>query len=54
LAAFLADLLASQIELNQLPAHGSADTTLDSQGGLLDELFDSVESAAAVGESGIQ
>ena len=49
LAAYLADLLAPQ----EVPQDDTADVTLDSTGSVLDELFDQVESASAVSESGI-
>ena len=49
LAAFLAEMLAPQ----QVPQEDHADLTLDSESSVLDELFDSVESASAGRESGI-
>jgi phthiocerol/phenolphthiocerol synthesis type-I polyketide synthase A len=52
LAAYLANLLAQQLELDASREQDRFDATLDPQSGLLDELFDSVESAAASGESG--
>jgi acyl carrier protein len=50
LAAAIVDLLAPQPVPQQ---EDDVDVTLDSAGGLLDELFDSVESATAGSESGI-
>ena len=49
LAAYLAEMLAPQ----QVPQKSDADLTLDSESSVLDELFDSVESASAGRESGI-
>ena len=49
LAAFLAEMLAPQ----QVPQEDHADLALDSESSVLDELFDSVESASAGRESGI-
>jgi phthiocerol/phenolphthiocerol synthesis type-I polyketide synthase D len=49
LAAYLAEMLAPQ----QVPQEDHADLTLDSTSSVLDELFDSVESASAGRESGI-
>ena len=49
LAAYLAEMLAPQ----QVPQEDTADLTLDSASSVLDELFDSVESASAGSESGI-
>jgi phthiocerol/phenolphthiocerol synthesis type-I polyketide synthase D len=49
LAAYVAEMLAPQ----EVPQRSDADLTLDSESGVLDELFDSVESASAGGESGI-
>jgi phthiocerol/phenolphthiocerol synthesis type-I polyketide synthase D len=49
LAAHLADLLVPQ----EVPQEDTADLELDSPGGVLDELFDQVESASAGSESGI-
>jgi phthiocerol/phenolphthiocerol synthesis type-I polyketide synthase D len=49
LAAYVAEMLAPQ----EVPQKSDADLTLDSESGVLDELFDSVESASAGGESGI-
>jgi malonyl CoA-acyl carrier protein transacylase/acyl carrier protein len=49
LAAYLAEMLAPQ----QVPQKSDADMTLDSESSVLDELFDSVESASAGRESGI-
>ena len=49
LAAYLAEMLAPQ----QVPQEGcGVDLTLDSASSVLDELFDSVESASAGSESG--
>jgi phthiocerol/phenolphthiocerol synthesis type-I polyketide synthase D len=48
LAAYLADLLAPQ----QVPQEDDTDLTFDSEGSVLDELFDSVESASAGSKSG--
>ena len=48
LAAYLAEMLEPQ----QVPQEDEADQTFDSQGSVLDELFDSVESASAGSESG--
>jgi phthiocerol/phenolphthiocerol synthesis type-I polyketide synthase D len=48
LAAYLAEVLAPQ----QIPQDDHADRTFDPAGSVLDELFDSVESASAGGESG--
>jgi phthiocerol/phenolphthiocerol synthesis type-I polyketide synthase D len=48
LAAYLAEMLAPQ----QVPQDYDADMTLDSESSVLDELFDSVESASAGRESG--
>jgi len=49
LAAYLAEKLAAQ----QVPQEHDVDPTLDSTSSVLDELFDSVESAGAGSESGI-
>jgi phthiocerol/phenolphthiocerol synthesis type-I polyketide synthase D len=49
LATYVADLLAPQ----EVPQDETADLELDSAGGVLDELFDQVESASAGSESGI-
>jgi phthiocerol/phenolphthiocerol synthesis type-I polyketide synthase D len=49
LAAYVAEMLAPQ----EVPQNSDADLTFDSDSGVLDELFDSVESASAGGESGI-
>jgi phthiocerol/phenolphthiocerol synthesis type-I polyketide synthase D len=49
LAAYLAELLAPR----EVPEQDIADATLDSANSVLDELFDSVESASAGSESGI-
>ncbi len=49
LAAYVAEMLAPQ----EVPQRSDADLTLDSESGVLDDLFDSVESASAGGESGI-
>jgi acyl carrier protein len=49
LAAYVAEMLAPQ----EVPQKSDADLTLDSESGVLDELFDSVESASVGGESGI-
>jgi phthiocerol/phenolphthiocerol synthesis type-I polyketide synthase D len=49
LAAYFTELLAPQ----QVQQEDSADVTLDSTSGVLDELFDHVESASAGSESGI-
>jgi phthiocerol/phenolphthiocerol synthesis type-I polyketide synthase D len=49
LAAYLAEMLAPQ----QVPGEDDVDLTLDSASSVLDELFDSVESASAGRESGI-
>ena len=49
LAAYVADLLAPE----DVPQDDSADLELDSGSGVLDELFDQVESASAGSESGI-
>jgi phthiocerol/phenolphthiocerol synthesis type-I polyketide synthase D len=49
LATYVTDLLAPQ----EVPQDDSADLELDSSSGVLDELFDSVESASAGSESGI-
>jgi phthiocerol/phenolphthiocerol synthesis type-I polyketide synthase D len=49
LAAYLADLLAPR----EVPQDATADVTFDSADSVLDELFDHVESASAVSESGI-
>ena len=48
LAAYLAEMLAPQ----QVPQEDDADLTFDSESSVLDELFDSVESASAGSESG--
>jgi len=48
LAAYLAEMLEPQ----QLPQEDEADQPFDAQGSVLDELFDSVESASAGSESG--
>jgi phthiocerol/phenolphthiocerol synthesis type-I polyketide synthase D len=48
LAAYLAEMLAPQ----QVPPDDDADLTFDSASSVLDELFDSVESASAGSESG--
>ena len=48
LAAYLAEMLEPQ----QVPQDDDADQPFDSQGSVLDELFDSVESASAGSESG--
>jgi phthiocerol/phenolphthiocerol synthesis type-I polyketide synthase D len=50
LAAYLAEMLAPR----QVPQRSDADLTLDSESSVLDELFDSVESASAGRESGIR
>jgi len=52
LAAHLAELLEPQQVVSESPDDNAADLTLDSVGGVLDELFDSVESASARSESG--
>jgi phthiocerol/phenolphthiocerol synthesis type-I polyketide synthase D len=52
LAAYVADLLAPQ-EAPQEDSEKPAVDLLDSPGGVLDELFDHVESASAGSESGI-
>jgi phthiocerol/phenolphthiocerol synthesis type-I polyketide synthase D len=49
LAAAIVELLAPQ----PVPQQDDVDATLDSAGSVLDELFDSVESATAGSESGI-
>jgi phthiocerol/phenolphthiocerol synthesis type-I polyketide synthase D len=49
LATYVTDLLAPQ----EVPQEDTADLELDSSGGVLDELFGSVESASAGSESGI-
>jgi phthiocerol/phenolphthiocerol synthesis type-I polyketide synthase D len=49
MAAYLAEMLAPQ----QVPGKDDVDLTLDSASSVLDELFDSVESASAGRESGI-
>ena len=49
LAAYVAELLAPQ----EVPQEDAADMVLGSAGGVLDELFDHVESASAGSESGI-
>ena len=51
LAAYLAEMLAPQ-QVAGRRDEGGADLTLDSAGSVLDELFDSVESASAGSESG--
>ncbi len=48
LSAYLAEMLAPQ----QVPHNNDADPEIDSAGSVLDELFDSVESASAGSESG--
>ena len=48
LAAYLAEMLEPQ----QVPQDDEADEPFDAQGSVLDELFDSVESASAGSESG--
>jgi phthiocerol/phenolphthiocerol synthesis type-I polyketide synthase D len=52
LAAYLADLLAPQEVAPEDRDEGGADLPFDSAGSVLDELFDSVESASAGSESG--
>jgi phthiocerol/phenolphthiocerol synthesis type-I polyketide synthase B len=54
LAAYLADVLAAQVALDDGSEEDGSDTTFDAGSSLLDELFDSVESAPAGGESGMQ
>jgi phthiocerol/phenolphthiocerol synthesis type-I polyketide synthase D len=49
LAAYVAEMLAPR----EVPQKSDADLTLDSECGVLNELFDSVESASVGGESGI-
>jgi phthiocerol/phenolphthiocerol synthesis type-I polyketide synthase D len=49
LAAYVAGLLAPP----EVPEEDTADLTADSAGSVLDELFDSVESASAGSESGL-
>jgi phthiocerol/phenolphthiocerol synthesis type-I polyketide synthase A len=49
LAAYLADLLAPP----EVPEEDTSDLAFDSAGSVLDELFDSVESASAGSESGV-
>jgi len=49
LAAYLAETLA----VKQGPPEPVVDPTLDSASSVLDELFDSVESASAAGKSGV-
>jgi hypothetical protein len=49
LAAYVAEMLAPR----EVPPKSDADLTLDSECGVLNELFDSVESASVGGESGI-
>ena len=49
LAAYLAEMLAPQ----QVPQEDEADQPFDAASSVLDELFDSVESASAGSESGI-
>jgi phthiocerol/phenolphthiocerol synthesis type-I polyketide synthase D len=49
LATYLAEMLAPQ----QVPRNSDADLALNSESSVLDELFDSVESASAGRESGI-
>jgi acyl carrier protein len=49
LATYVTDLLAPR----EMPQEHTADLDLDSAGGVLDELFDHVESASAGSESGI-
>ncbi len=52
LADYLANLLAQQLEADEGLEDDAVDTTFDPRASLLDELFDSVESTAVVGESG--
>jgi hypothetical protein len=52
LAAHLAELLAPQVPSDE--GSDDEDVTHESGGGLLDELFDSVESATAGSESGLR
>jgi phthiocerol/phenolphthiocerol synthesis type-I polyketide synthase D len=52
LAAYLAEMLAPQQVAPEGRDEGGADLTLDPAGSVLDELFDSVESASAGSESG--
>ena len=52
LAAYLAEMLAPQQVPQEGRDEGGADLTLDPGGSVLDELFDSVESAPAGSESG--
>jgi phthiocerol/phenolphthiocerol synthesis type-I polyketide synthase D len=53
LAAYLAEMLAPQRMPHDDRDEGGVDSMLDSAGSVLDELFDSVESASAGRESGI-
>jgi phthiocerol/phenolphthiocerol synthesis type-I polyketide synthase D len=53
LAAYLAEMLAPQPMPQDDPDEGGVDPMLDSAGSVLDELFDSVESASAARESSI-
>jgi acyl carrier protein len=53
LAAYVAEMLAPQQVAPEGRDEGGADLTLDSETSVLDELFDSVESASAGRESGI-
>jgi acyl carrier protein len=52
LAAYLTEILAAQRVPQEDSQEGTVDATPDSTGGLLDELFDSVESATAGSKSG--
>ncbi|WP_197383074.1 type I polyketide synthase [Mycolicibacterium mengxianglii] len=52
LSAYLAEMLAPQQVVAQARYESEDDLTLDSAGSVLDELFDSVESASAASESG--